>query len=42
MISTYYASTAPPYYTVALEGYFYISIQLNAIDVNLEIFGKTA
>jgi hypothetical protein len=42
MISRYYPSTAPLYYTVALERYFDISITLNAIDENLEIFGKTA
>jgi len=42
MISRYYPSTAPLYYTVALERYFDISIPLNAIDVNVKIFGKTA
>jgi hypothetical protein len=42
IIPRYYPSTAPLYYSVALERYFDISIPLNAIDVNLEIFGKTA
>jgi hypothetical protein len=42
IISRYYTSIAPLYYAEALERYFDISIPLKAIDVNLEIFGKTA
>jgi hypothetical protein len=41
-ISAYYPSTAPFSHTVALTEHFDISIPLNAIDMNLEIFGKPA